>query len=90
MGEYLITSLENIFLIYIILSLSRLFFYIKKKKQLNSLKNTIYMIVLYTLFNCHNPTNNPKHLKTTFVGVVLLSVKKTTPPPHHHTGTDYN
>ena len=28
--------------------------------------------------NCHNPTNNPKQLKTTFVGVVLLSVKKTT------------
>ena len=24
--------------------------------------------------NCHNPTNNPKQLKTTFVGVVLLSV----------------
>jgi hypothetical protein len=32
---------------------------------------------------CHNPTNNPKQLKTTFVGVVLLSVKN--PPPHHHT-----
>jgi hypothetical protein len=32
---------------------------------------------------CHNPTNNPKQLKTTFVGVVLLSVKNhTTPPPH--------
>ena len=24
--------------------------------------------------NCHNPTNNPKQLNTTFVGVVLLSV----------------
>jgi hypothetical protein len=34
---------------------------------------------------CHNPTNNPKQLKTSFVGVVLLSVKK-----NHHTGTDYN
>ena len=35
---------------------------------------------------CHNPTNNPKQLKTTFVGVVLLSVKN--PPPHHdHTTT---
>jgi hypothetical protein len=33
---------------------------------------------------CHNPTNNPKQLKTPFVGVVLLSVKKK-PPPHHHT-----
>jgi hypothetical protein len=31
---------------------------------------------------CHNPTNNPKQLKTTFVGVVILSVRKTTPPPH--------
>ena len=30
--------------------------------------------------NCHNPTNNPKQLKKTFVGVVLLSVKKTTTP----------
>jgi hypothetical protein len=28
---------------------------------------------------CHNPTNNPKQFKTTFVGVVLLLVgKKTT------------
>jgi hypothetical protein len=34
-------------------------------------------------YNCHNPTNNPKQLKTTFVGVVLLSVRK----PHHHTTT---
>ena len=32
---------------------------------------------------CHNPTNNPKQLKTTFVGVVLLSVRKN----HHHTTT---
>jgi hypothetical protein len=32
---------------------------------------------------CHNPTNNPKQFKTTFVGVVLLSVKK----KHHHTNT---
>jgi hypothetical protein len=30
---------------------------------------------------CHNPTNNPKQLKTTFVGVVILSVRKTTTPP---------
>jgi hypothetical protein len=30
-------------------------------------------------WNCHNPTNNPKQLKTTFVGVVLLSVRKTEP-----------
>jgi hypothetical protein len=37
--------------------------------------------------NCHNPTNNLKQLKTTFVGVVLLSVKKTPPPHHHHTTT---
>jgi hypothetical protein len=31
---------------------------------------------------CHNPTNSPKQLKTTFVGVVLLSVRKnrTVPP----------
>ena len=28
------------------------------------------------------PTNNPKQLKTTFVGVVLLQVKK---KPHNHT-----
>ena len=39
---------------------------------------------LHNLY-CHNPTNNPKQLKTTFVGVVLLSVKK--PPHHHHTTT---
>jgi hypothetical protein len=26
--------------------------------------------------SCHNPTNNPKQLKTTFVGVVLLTVRK--------------
>jgi hypothetical protein len=37
---------------------------------------------------CHNPINNPKHLKTTFVGVVLLSVRKKReeeekPRPHH-------
>jgi hypothetical protein len=36
--------------------------------------------------NCHNPTNNPKQLKTIFVGVVLLSVKK--PHHHHHTMSD--
>jgi hypothetical protein len=29
-------------------------------------------------YHCHNPTNNPKQLKTTFVGVVLFSVRKTT------------
>jgi hypothetical protein len=39
--------------------------------------------------NCHNPTNNPKQFKTTFVGVAILSVKNP-PPPHHHTGCDYN
>jgi hypothetical protein len=33
-------------------------------------------------YNYHNLTNNPKQLKTTFVVVVLLSVKN-----HHH--TDY-
>jgi hypothetical protein len=33
---------------------------------------------------CHNPTNNPKQIKTTFVGVVLLSVRKTSP---HNTTT---
>jgi hypothetical protein len=33
---------------------------------------------------CHNPTNNPKQLKTTFVGVVILSVRKN---HHHHTTT---
>jgi hypothetical protein len=33
--------------------------------------------------SCHNTTNNPKQLKTTFVGVVLLSVRKN----HHHTTT---
>jgi hypothetical protein len=38
---------------------------------------------------CHNPTNNPKQLKTIFVGVVLVSVRKTT-PPHHHTRDGYN
>jgi hypothetical protein len=31
----------------------------------------------------HNPTNNPKQLKTTSVGVVLLSKEK----PHHTTTT---
>jgi hypothetical protein len=31
--------------------------------------------------NCHNPTNNPKQFKTTFVGVVLSLVKKTTTTP---------
>jgi hypothetical protein len=43
---------------------------------------------------CHNPTNNPKQLKTFFVGLVLLSVRKittttTTPPPPPH-GFHYN
>ena len=42
-------------------------------------------VLLSASSNCHNPTNNPKELKTTFVGVVLLSVKKTTT-----TGTHYN
>jgi hypothetical protein len=37
---------------------------------------------------CHNPTINPKQPKTTFVGIVLLSVKK--PPHHHHPGFHYN
>ena len=36
-------------------------------------------------YNCHNPTSNPKQLKTTFVGVVLISVRETTPPHHHYT-----
>jgi hypothetical protein len=35
---------------------------------------------------CHNPTNNPKQLKTTFVGVVLLSVRKNHHHHHHHHG----
>jgi hypothetical protein len=30
--------------------------------------------------NCHSPTNKPKRFKTSFVGLVLLSVKKN----HHH------
>jgi hypothetical protein len=34
--------------------------------------------------NCLNPTNNQKQLKTTFVGVILLSVKKTK-TPHNKT-----
>ena len=37
--------------------------------------------IKFCTYNCHNPTNNPKQLKTTFVGVVLLSVRKTTTPP---------
>jgi hypothetical protein len=45
---------------------------------------THLIIGQYSVFYCHNPTNNPKQLKTTFVGVVLLSVRKTTP---HHTTT---
>ena len=40
-------------------------------------------ITIYFICYCHNPTNNPKQLKTTFVGVVLLSVRK----PHHTTTT---
>ena len=28
----------------------------------------------FMYLNCHNPTNNPKQLKTNFVGVVILSV----------------
>jgi hypothetical protein len=32
----------------------------------------------------HNPTKNPKQLKTTFVGVVLLSARKTTTTPQCH------
>ena len=37
------------------------------------------------LLYCHNPTNNPKRLKTTFVGVVLLSVRNNhTKPNNHH------
>ena len=52
-----------------------------------------YFVFLIPVFwySCHNPTNNPKQLKTIFVGVVLVSVRKphhTTPP--HHTGDDYN
>jgi hypothetical protein len=31
---------------------------------------------LFLISYCHNPTNNPKQLKATFVGVVLLSVRK--------------
>jgi hypothetical protein len=38
------------------------------------------MLKLSPGVNCHNPTNNPKQLKTFFVGVVLLSVKKKTTP----------
>ena len=37
--------------------------------------------------NCHNPTNKPKQLKTTFVGVVFLSVNKNRTAPHHTTTT---
>ena len=48
----------------------------KNVKDLLHLTDTIY---------CHNPTNNPKQLITTFVGVVLLSVEKTTTAPHHTT-----
>jgi hypothetical protein len=39
------------------------------------------------------PQPNQEQPKTTFIGVVLLSVKKTTTTPHHHhhyTGTDYD
>ena len=36
--------------------------------------------ILVLISNCHNPTYNPKQLKTTFVGVVLLSVKNPPPP----------
>ena len=34
--------------------------------------------------NCHNPTNISTQLKTTFVGVVLLSVEKLPQPPHQN------
>jgi hypothetical protein len=45
-----------------------------------------YSTYVEVFFYCHNPTNNPKQLKPTFVGVVLLVRKPTTttPPPHHH------
>ena len=50
--------------------------------------STIFVrLVRFIKQYCHNPTNNPRQLKTTFVGVVLKSVKKphhTTPPPHHN------
>jgi hypothetical protein len=50
------------------------------------------MILLASVAYCHNPTNNPKQLKTTFVGVVIIISKKptTTPHHHHHPGYHYN
>jgi hypothetical protein len=47
--------------------------------------SAVYAYLILSLWSCHNPTNNPKQLKTTFVGVVLLSVKNPPPPPHHTT-----
>jgi hypothetical protein len=45
---------------------------------------TVWVRIIFNIHQyCHNPTNNPKQLKTTFVGVAILSVRKN----HHHTIT---
>ena len=51
--------------------------------------NTPSAILLYIVTYCHNPSNNPKQLKTTFVGLVLLSVRKTTTPRRHYNSSHF-
>ena len=43
-------------------------------------KTTLFISIVNKY--CHNSTNNPKQLKTTLVGVVLLLVGKTANTPH--------
>ena len=51
------------------LSSSCEFFFLRKQIAKLNIKRKLH---------CHNPNNNPKQLKTTFVGGVLLSSEKLT------------
>jgi hypothetical protein len=51
-------------------------------------RQSFFSIVRLSAY-CHNPTNNLKQPKTTFVGVVLLSVRKNHTKPHQTTPCDY-
>ena len=57
--------------------------YIAKEKGIY--RWMIKSILILTATNCHNPTNNPKQVKTIVVGVVLVSVRKPQHTTPHHT-----
>jgi hypothetical protein len=59
-------------------------------KNVRTIQKTILLYACFGPNHCHNPTNNPKQLKTTFVGVVLLSVRKTTITTTTPPWFDYN